>query len=160
MQERTHAFAMKSQFWLLDPRPNLPAIVKAVGDGFELSEASNTPVMLMVRIRSCHVTGTFATKDNRQPELSVREALSNPRSDFARVVLPPMSFAHEQDKVRNRWPAAEKFIRERGLNEVLGPKEAPVGIVVQGGTRTGCCGRWSGWGSRTSTGRRGCRSTC
>ncbi len=24
MQERTHAFAMKSQMWLLDPRPNLP----------------------------------------------------------------------------------------------------------------------------------------
>ena len=34
MQERSHAFAMKSQFWLLDPRPNLPSIVKAVGDGF------------------------------------------------------------------------------------------------------------------------------
>ena len=24
MQERSHAFAMKSQIWLLDPRPNLP----------------------------------------------------------------------------------------------------------------------------------------
>ncbi|TNC73328.1 indolepyruvate ferredoxin oxidoreductase subunit alpha [Rubellimicrobium roseum] len=137
MQERTHAFAMKSQFWLLDPRPNLPCIVKAVGDGFELSEATNTPVMLMVRIRSCHVTGTFATKDNRRPTLSVRDALSAPRSDFARVVLPPMSFAHEQDKIRTRWPAAERFIRERGLNEVFGPKEAPVGIVVQGGHYNG-----------------------
>ena len=30
MQERSHAFAMKSQVWLLDPRPNLPSIVKAV----------------------------------------------------------------------------------------------------------------------------------
>src|SRR6476646_2126744 len=30
MQERVHAFAMKSQMWLLDPRPNLPSIVKAV----------------------------------------------------------------------------------------------------------------------------------
>ncbi|HVG48417.1 MAG TPA: thiamine pyrophosphate-dependent enzyme, partial [Rubellimicrobium sp.] len=66
-------------------------------------------------------------------ELSVTDALSSPRSDFARVVLPPMSFAHEQDKVKVRWPAAEWFIRERGLNEVFGPKEAPVGIVVQGG---------------------------
>src|SRR6201992_1162385 len=27
MQERTHAFAMKSQVWLLDPRPQLPVIV-------------------------------------------------------------------------------------------------------------------------------------
>lgn len=137
MQERTHPFAMKSQFWLLDPRPNLPSIVRAVSDGFDLSEASNTPVMLMVRIRSCHVTGSFETRDNRRPPLSVREALSNPRSDFARVVLPPMSYAHEQDKVKNRWPAAEKFIRERGLNEVFGPAQAPVGLVVQGGMYNG-----------------------
>ena len=43
MQERSHAYAMKSQIWLLDPRPNLPSIVNAVEKGFELSEASNTP---------------------------------------------------------------------------------------------------------------------
>ena len=30
MQERSHAFAMKSQVWLMDPRPNLPSIVRAV----------------------------------------------------------------------------------------------------------------------------------
>jgi indolepyruvate ferredoxin oxidoreductase alpha subunit len=137
MQERSHGFAMKSQFWMLDPRPNLPSITKAVKDGFELSEASNTPVMLMVRIRSCHVTGSFATRDNVPPPLSVRDALSNPRSDFARVVLPPMSYMHEQDKIKNRWPAAEKFIVENKLNEVFGPETAPVGIVVQGGMYNG-----------------------
>ena len=52
MQERSHAFAMKSQVWLIDPRPNLPSIVRAVEMGFELSEASNTPVMLELRIRA------------------------------------------------------------------------------------------------------------
>ena len=62
MQERTHAFAMKSQMWLLDPRPQLPEIVRAVEQGFELSEASNTPVMLMLRIRACHVYGRFMTQ--------------------------------------------------------------------------------------------------
>ncbi len=133
MQERSHGFAMKSQFWMLDPRPNLPCITKAVKDGFELSEASNTPVMLMVRIRSCHVTGSFETKDNQRPPLTVAEAAANPRSDFNRVVLPPMSYLHEKDKIENRWPAAEKFIRNNKLNEVFGPKEAPLGIVVQGG---------------------------
>ena len=137
MQERTHAFAMKSQFWLLDPRPNLPSIVKAVGDAFEMSEATNTPAMLMVRIRSCHVTGSFATRNNRRPTLSVRDALSAPRSDFKRVVLPPMSYAHEQDKINHRLPAALRFIRERGLNEVFGPQEASLGIVVQGGMYNG-----------------------
>src|SRR6201988_3415246 len=72
MQERSHAFAMKSQIWLLDPRPNLESIVKAVEDGFELSEASNTPVMLEVRIRACHVRGSFRTKANQRPAMSVK----------------------------------------------------------------------------------------
>ena len=136
MQERSHAFAMKSQFWLLDPRPNLPSIVKAVGDGFALSEASNSPVMLTMRIRSCHVTGSFPTRNNKVPPLSVRDALSNPRSDFARVVLPPMSYVHEQDKVKNRWPAAEKFIQDNRLNEMFG-SGGRVGIVCQGGMYNG-----------------------
>ena len=67
MQERSHAFAMKSQIWLLDPRPNLPSIVKAVEDGFELSEASNTPVMLEVRIRACHVHGQLRRQGQPAP---------------------------------------------------------------------------------------------
>src|SRR6202049_745997 len=54
MQERSHAFAMKSQLWLLDPRPNLRSIVEAVEAGFELSEISHTPVMLELRLRACH----------------------------------------------------------------------------------------------------------
>ncbi len=136
MQERSHAFAMKSQFWMLDPRPNLPCIVKAVGDSFALSEASNSPVMLMMRIRSCHVTGSFECRDNVTPTLSVRDALSNPRSDFNRVVLPPMSYVHEQDKVKNRWPAAQKYIVDHQLNEVFGTG-GRIGIVTQGGMYNG-----------------------
>ena len=68
MQERSHAFAMKSQMWLLDPRPNLPSIVQAVEQGFALSEATNTPVMLELRIRACHVHGRFIAKDNVRPQ--------------------------------------------------------------------------------------------
>src|SRR5499433_3963197 len=102
MQERSHAFAMKSQIWLLDPKPNLESIVRAVETGFELSEASNTPVMLQVRIRACHVHGSFVTKANKRPTMSVKQALENPRRDTQRVVLPPAAFAHEQDKVINR----------------------------------------------------------
>src|ERR1051325_2342924 len=48
-QERSHAFALKSLMWLLDPRPNLATIVEMVERGFELSEASNTPVMMELR---------------------------------------------------------------------------------------------------------------
>ena len=99
MQERSHPYAMKSQVWLLDPRPNLPSIVKAVEDGFELSEVSHTPVMLEVRIRACHVHGRFNAKDNKRPSFSLREALEKPRRDTERVVLPPASYLHEREKV-------------------------------------------------------------
>ena len=137
MQERSHAFAMKSQFWLLDPRPNLPSIVRAVKQGFELSEASSTPVMLMMRIRSCHVTGQFEAADNIPPPLTVRDALASPRKDFRRVVLPPMSYVHEKEKIESRWPAAEAFIAERALNERFGPREGRIGIILQGGMYNG-----------------------
>jgi len=138
MQERSHAFAMKSQIWLLDPRPNLPSIVQAVKDGFELSEASHTPVMLQLRIRACHVHGQFTASANRRPSFTLREAMEQPRRDTGRIVLPPASFVHEQEKVRERWPAAVRFIRERGLNERFGPggrevlaAGAPTGIGTQ-----------------------------
>lgn len=133
MQERSHAFAMKSQVWVLDPRPNLPSIVKAVKDGFELSEASNTPVILQVRIRCCHVHGRFVASDNQKPAMSVAEALEAPRRDTGRIVLPPASYAHEMEKVTQRMPAAQAFVRDNKLNEFFGPSDAKVGIILQGG---------------------------
>lgn len=133
MQERSHAFAMKSQMWLMDPRPSLTAIVDAVEAAFELSEASNTPVMLELGLRSCHLTGSFVARDNVRPSMTVTDAIEHPVRDLSRVVLPPASFQHEREKLNERWPAAVKFIRERGLNEVFGEGTADVGIVVQGG---------------------------
>jgi len=134
MQERSHAFAMKSQIWLLDPRPNLPSIVQAVKDGFDLSEASNTPVMLQLRIRACHVHGQFVAADNRASTFSIKDALENPARDVNRIVLPPASFLHEQEKIKHRWPAAVRFIEERRLNECFSADAADIGIAVQGGS--------------------------
>ena len=133
MQERSHAFAMKSQMWMLDPRPNLPSIVQAVKTGFELSEASNTPVMLQLRIRACHVHGQFTASDNRRAAFTLKEALENPQRDVSRIVLPPASFLHEQEKIKERWPAAVRFIEERGLNEFFAEGADDIGIIVQGG---------------------------
>ncbi len=137
MQERSHAFAMKSQMWLLDPRPNLSAMVQAVEDGFQLSEASNTPVMLEVRIRACHVHGQFVAKDNQRPKFTLREALENPVRDVNRIVLPPANFGQEKDKLERRWPAAVNFIKERKLNEHFGPEEGEIGIITLGGLYNG-----------------------
>ncbi len=133
MQERTHAFAMKSQMWLIDPRPNLDSIVNAVEKGFELSEASNTPVMLEMRVRSCHMTGSFVAKDNIRPPMTVSEAAAAPVRDTDRIVLPPANFLHEVEKVEKRWPAGIAFVRDNKLNEWFGPQDGDIGIIVQGG---------------------------
>lgn len=134
MQERTHAFAMKSQIWLLDPRPNLPSIVAAVEKSFELSEASNTPVMVQLRIRACHVHGQFIAKDNVKPAFTLQQALNNPKRDLSRIVLPPATFAHEQEKIEQRLPAAIAFIKQHKLNEFFAGERDDVGIIVQGGS--------------------------
>ena len=133
MQERSHAFAMKSQVWLLDPRPNLPSIVQAVHDGFELSEASRTPVMLELRVRSCHLHGSFVTRPNVPPPYTLREALESPVRDTSRIVLPPASYLHEHEKIIDRWPAAVRFIEERGLNEFFNGDIEELGIIMLGG---------------------------
>src|SRR5690242_4951414 len=133
MQERVHAFAMKSQMWLVDPRPNLPSIVKAVETSFQLSEASNTPVMLMLRIRACHVYGRFTTKDNVRPAFGLTDALENPRRDLSRIAMPPMTYVHEKDKWEKRWPAAVKFVEDNRLNEFFDGEASDIGIVLQGG---------------------------
>lgn len=133
MQERSHAFAMKSQIWLLDPRPNLTAIVDSVDYGFRLSEASNSPVMLQLRLRSCHLHGRFIAKDNVKPTFTLKDAMENPLRDTSRIVLPPASFLHEQEKLTKRWPAAVKFIKENKINEIFAEDKQDFGIVLQGG---------------------------
>jgi indolepyruvate ferredoxin oxidoreductase, alpha subunit len=133
MQERTHAFAMKSQIWLLDPRPDTSAIVDMVERGFELSEASQTPVMLMLRIRACHMHGSFVAKDNVAPRFRIQDALENPQRSAARIILPPGTYAQEQEKVLTRWPAAVRFIVENHLNEMHAGDLEGIGIVMQGG---------------------------
>jgi indolepyruvate ferredoxin oxidoreductase, alpha subunit len=134
IQERSYAYALKSSMWLLDPRPDLPSIVRIVEKGFELSEASHAPVMLELRIRACHATGEFAAKDNRKGVVSGLDKLAGPpRFNYARLAHPPVTYSQEKLKVAQRLPAARAFIREHKLNEVITGDLADIGIVVMGG---------------------------
>lgn len=134
IQERTHAYATKSAIWLMDPRPELGTIVKCTETAFELSEASNTPVMMELRIRACHLQGSFEAKDNVAPKVSMREVLKNPAPHlYDHLAHPPVTFAHEKRKYDERMPAARRFIAERGLNERHDGAQSDVGIIVQGG---------------------------
>lgn len=134
IQERSHAYAMKSSMWLLDPRPDLPTITRCVEQGFALSEASNTPVMMELRIRACHVTGEFPAKDNVAAKVSRNARLTDPASfNYDRLSHPPATFMQERLKLERRLPAAQEFIQERGLNELIPGDLQEIGIIVQGG---------------------------
>jgi len=104
-----------------------------VEQGFALSEASHTPVMLELRIRACHVHGRFIAKNNVRPPFTLKDAMEHPSRDASRVVLPPGSFLHEQEKIQTRWPAAQRFIQEHRLNEVFADGMQDFGIILQGG---------------------------
>jgi indolepyruvate ferredoxin oxidoreductase, alpha subunit len=133
IQERTHAYAMKSALWLMDPRPNLETIVKCVEKSFELSEASNTPVMMELRIRACHVQGSFIAKDNVAPKISTRNLTTAAAHNYEHLAHPPVTYGHEKKKYDVRMPAARKFIQDNKLNELIEGRHGQVGLIVQGG---------------------------
>jgi indolepyruvate ferredoxin oxidoreductase alpha subunit len=133
IQERTHAFAMKSSIWLMDPRPDHTRFVELIDEAFQLSEASNTPVICEFRIRACHMTGRFVCKDNRKPLLSRNDKIAEPDFDFARISLPPATYAQEKHKIAHRFPAALEFIRTHKLNDHFPGKHDDIGIITQGG---------------------------
>ncbi len=133
MQERSYAFAMKAQMWLMDPRPNLTSITDMVEKGFELSEASNTPVFYMMRIRGCHVTGEFVAKDNVAPAFNNQVPVT-PQREPEKIILPPYVYEQEREKIAQRLPAAIKFIREQKLNEHFPGRYGSLGIITCGGS--------------------------
>jgi len=134
IQERTHAYALKSTMLMLDPRPELSTMVRMVEEGFRLSEASNMPALLELRIRACHVRGSFVCKDNVAPAISTRHLMEEPaKFDYARLAHPPVTFRHEKLKVEARIPAARRYIAEQRLNELFPGRRDDVGFIVQGG---------------------------
>ena len=131
--ERTHAVALKSSLWMLDPRPNLPTIVRMVEKGFELSEASNSPVIVDLRIRACHVQGQFAARANRAAAMSTRHRHGPADFNYDRLAHPPAIFRQERLKAEVRLPAARRFVAEQKLNEVFSGDLQEVGVIAQGG---------------------------
>ncbi len=134
IQERTHAYALKSSMLMLDPRPDLPVMVRMVEEGFRLSETSNMPALLELRIRACHVRGSFVCKDNVAPAISTRHLMEEPaKFDYSRLAHPPVTFRQEKLKVEARIPAARRYIAEHHLNELFSGRRDDVGFIVQGG---------------------------
>ena len=134
IQERTHAYALKSSMCLLDPRPDLGVMVNMVEHGFRLSEQSSMPCMMELRIRTCHVRGSFECKNNLAPPVSTRALIEEPAAfDYMRLAHPPVTFRQEKLKGEERLPAARCYIAQQQLNEFMPGRHKDLGIVVQGG---------------------------
>ncbi len=145
IQERSHAYAMKSSIWLLDPRPDLPSIVRTVEKGFELSGSkpragdAGASHPRLPRHRLLH------RQENRKPDVSVLHPVKPAAHNFSRLSHPPVTFAQERIKVEERMPAARDFIRREKLNEMFDGDLKDIGIIVQGGLYNGTLrARWSG----------------
>src|SRR5215813_4814136 len=133
VQERTHAFALKSSLCLLDPRPSLQNLARMVEEGFGLSEASNLPAVISLRIRAAHVQGSMICKDNVPPAISMHDRLVQHSFEYGRISHPPSTYVQEAQKFEQRLPAARRFIVERALNEVIPGEDKELGVILQGG---------------------------
>ena len=134
IQERTHATALKSSLPLLDPRYDMERLVELTQQAFDLSESCRLPVIISLRIRAAHMTGSFVCKDNVEPTFGAKNPLPDAIQDYERIVLPPSTYAHERDKMEKRLPAARKFIVENNINEIYPGAREKIGIILQGGT--------------------------
>ena len=134
IQERTHGVALKSTIWLMDPRPNLEVIVRSVHKSFELSEHSHTPVMMQLRIRTCHLQGRFIAKTNVKPEISsVNKVGEVAPHNYDLIAHPPSTYAQEKLKYGQRAKLAKSFIFNNSLNEFFEGEIKEIGLIVQGG---------------------------
>ena len=134
IQERTHGVALKSTIWLFDPRPNLEIIVNTVEKAFELSEASHTPVMMQLRIRTCHLQGKFYAKDNIKPSVSKINKVKNVAPhNYDLIAHPPSTYAQEELKYGERIGLAKKFVSKNSINEIFEGSIKDIGLIVQGG---------------------------
>ena len=134
IQERTHGVALKSTIWLMDPRPNLEVIVNTVQKAFELSENSHTPVMMQLRIRTCHLQGKFITKNNIKPNISsINKVKEVAPHNYDLIAHPPSTYAQEKLKYGQRAELAKQFIEKSSLNEFFYGQIKEVGLIIQGG---------------------------
>ena len=92
------------------------------------------PTLMELRIRACHVRGSFACKDNLQSGYSKQNRIAEPAGfDYMSLAHPPVTFRHEKLKYEERLPAARQYIADNQLNELFDGKHADLGLIVQGG---------------------------
>jgi len=98
-----------------------------------MSEASNLPTVISLRIRAAHMRGRLVCRDNVRPAIGMGARLERHSFDYSRLSHPPSTYAQEAQKFERRLPAARRYIVERGLNEERPGEDKRLGIILQGG---------------------------
>ncbi len=139
MQERSHAYAMKSQMWLLNPRPNLPSIVQAVEDGLRAvgslqhagDAAGGHPQL------PCSRPASKPRTTSGRP-ITLKQALENPvarrQSHRAAAGLLP---AREGEDWRSAGRPLSSSSRSASSTNSSVASEGDVGIILLGGMYNG-----------------------
>jgi indolepyruvate ferredoxin oxidoreductase, alpha subunit len=134
IQERTHAYALKSTLALLDPRPDLANMVRMVEHGFasEASQHAGGDGAAHPRLpRARQLRG----QGQRRAEAG-HARCSSPSPRALRLHAPGApagDLPHEKLKIEQRIPAAQALHRRTWLNEHFDGRAATSGLIVQGG---------------------------
>ena len=96
---------------------------------FELSEEFNTPVILRMTTRICHVKGVVRAGERKEFELA-----GGFRKDPARFVMTPGNARHRIPLMHEREVRLQAFSEESDLNFVQEGSDKRVGFVVSGPT--------------------------
>jgi indolepyruvate ferredoxin oxidoreductase alpha subunit len=160
MQERTHAFAMKSQMWLLDPRPNLPTIVRMAVHGLRaLRSQQHAGDADDARSAPATCSAASSRGDNRRPPFTYATRSSRRCAHLRQDHPAAGHLCAGAAEDHERWPAAVRFIAEHQLNEFLAGDVTQIGIVVQGGLFNNVLRALERLGLADLFGSRGSRST-
>ena len=130
--QRTLPWAMKSGIVVLDPRADAQLLLRMTRKSFELSEASETVVALLLRPQLSHANARITVGDNRPGEYNTVKKMQGGLKDPSRYPLPPNTQRQEMERYRDRLPRAREFIKAHELNEHFGERDAPIGIITHG----------------------------
>ncbi|MBL4621276.1 MAG: indolepyruvate ferredoxin oxidoreductase subunit alpha [Immundisolibacteraceae bacterium] len=130
--QRTLPWAMKSGIVVIDPRADQQLLLKLTRMSFELSEASNTVVALLLRPQLSHANAEIKTGNNAQPRFNTKDKIKASVAEPHRYPLPPNTQRQEVERYTDRLPRAEKFVVANDLNERFGSKQAKIGIITHG----------------------------
>jgi len=131
--EKSLSYGVHLSIPVLDPRCDSEHLAQLVRLAFPLSEACSMPVLFVLRTRVGNMAGAMRTLDNRPPAISTKRPLEAIVQTVETVPLPPFSQVQERDKAQRRLPAAEGYIEENHLNELIpGGASGGRGIIAHG----------------------------